>query len=66
MDPNILIYALNDIKHVEKIYKILVIIDSIIKKINILSITNISGWLLGNHTYVKIPYIIGYFDIYGC
>ena len=33
MDPNILIYALNDFKVTAKFYKILVIIDSIIIKI---------------------------------
>ena len=55
MEPNTLIYALNDFKvSYRKILLNYFQFLLIIIKINIFSKINFRGWLLGNHTFVKI------------
>ena len=55
MEPNTLIYALNEfIVIYRKFYKIILIIDKNFIIINIFSIIKFQGRLLGNHIDVKI------------
>ena len=59
MEPNTLIYALNEFKVAHR--KLLLIINTIFvnnyKKLIYFRKLNFRGWLLGNHTFVKIFHI---------
>ena len=53
MEPNTLIYALNEFIDIAKFYKI-ILIDTIFTIINIFSIIKFQGLVASNHIYVKI------------
>ena len=69
MEPNTLIYALNEfiVLSISKFYKIILIIDTIFIIINIFSIIKFPG-LVARKPYLckNIPYLVCYLDIYGC
>ena len=71
MEPSTLIYALNEFKVAyRKILLIILIRNTIFvnnyKKLIYFRKLNFRGWLLGNHTFVKIFLIQCATWIYGC
>ena len=64
MEPNTLIYALNEFIDIAKFYIIILTIDTIFTIINIFSIINFQG-LVARLPYLckNIPYLVCYLDI---
>ena len=64
MEPNTLIYTLNEFIVMAKFYKIILIIDTNFTIINIFSIIKFQG-LVARQPYLckNIPYLVCYLDI---